>query len=267
MDRLTSAGVVVAIDDGGAVGRITLSRPEKLNALSIAVLDDLATAASSFDERPEVKVVVVAGEGTSFSAGFDLADPSWRAEGADPAANTRFGRAMADAIGSMGALTIASIRGHCIGGGVVLAAACDLRVVSDTARFKIPEVDLGVPLYWTGVPRLVRELGPALTKELVLTGRTFDAEEARSIRFANRLVPDADLEAATEALAAELAAKPGIVIRTTKRQVEEAAPSVPGAVAEVDRDSAGWLAASADPEARAVAAAYVASLRRVPGTG
>ena len=209
MDGLTSAGVVVSIDDGGAVGRITLSRPEKLNALSIAVLEDLAAAAVWFDERPEVKVVVVAGEGPSFSAGFDLADPSWRAEGADPAANTRAGRAMADAIGSMGALTIASIRGHCIGGGVVLAAACDLRVVSDTARFKIPEVDLGVPLYWTGIPRLVRELGPALTKELVLTGRTFDAEEARSIRFANRLVPDAELEAATDALAAELAAKPG----------------------------------------------------------
>jgi enoyl-CoA hydratase/carnithine racemase len=267
MDGRASAGVVASVDDGGAVGRITLSRPQKLNALSIAVLEDLATVAAWFDERPEVKVVVVAGAGTSFSAGFDLADPSWRAEGADPAANTRFGRAMADAISSMGALTIASIRGHCIGGGVVLAAACDLRVVSDTARFKIPEVDLGVPLYWTGVPRLVRELGPALTKELVLTGRTFEAEEARSIRFANRLVPDAELEAATDGLAAELAAKPAIVIRTTKRQIEEAVPSVPGAVAEVERDSAGWLAASADPEARAVAAAYVASLRRPPGTG
>jgi enoyl-CoA hydratase/carnithine racemase len=254
-------GLAVTVDDGGAIGRITLSRPAKLNALSIAVLEELAAAAAWFDERPEVKVVVVAGEGASFSAGFDLGDPSWLAEGADPAANTRVGRAMADAIGSMGALTIASIRGHCIGGGVVLASACDLRVVADTARFRIPEVDLGIPLYWTGVPRLVRELGPALTKELVLTGRTFDAEEARSIRFANRLVPDAELEAATDALAAELAAKPGIVLRTTKRQVEDAAPSVPAAVADVETDRAGWLAASADPEARAVAAAYVASLR------
>jgi enoyl-CoA hydratase/carnithine racemase len=162
----------------------------------------------------------------------------------------------------MGALTIASIRGHCIGGGVVLAAACDLRVVSDTARFKIPEVDLGIPLYWTGVPRLVRELGPALTKELVLTGRTFDATEARAIRFANRLVADADLEAATDELAAQLAAKPGIVLRTTKRQVEDAAPSVPPEVADAESDRAGWLTASADPEAREVAAAYVASLRR-----
>jgi enoyl-CoA hydratase/carnithine racemase len=258
-----SDAVRVSIDEEQAVGRITLARPEKLNALSIAVLEDLARAATWFDERPEVKVVVVAGEGSSFSAGFDLADPSWRAEGADPAANTQAGRAMAAAVGSMGALTIASVRGHCIGGGVVLAAACDLRVVSDAARFKIPEVDLGVPLYWTGIPRLVRELGPALTKELVLTGRPFDAEEARAIRFANRVVPDADLEAATDELAAQLAAKPGIVLRTTKQQVEDAAPSVPAEVADAETDRAGWLAASADPEARAVAAAYVAGLRGV----
>ena len=261
---MTPDAVAVSVDEDGAVGRITLVRPEKLNALSIQVLEALAAASAWFDERPEVKVVVVAGEGASFSAGFDLTDPSWRAEGADPAANTQVGRVMADAIGSMGALTIASIRGHCIGGGVVLAAACDLRVVSDTTRFKIPEVDLGVPLYWTGIPRLVRELGPALTKELVLTGRTFDAEEARSIRFANRLVPDAELDAATDELAAQLAAKPGIVLRATKQQVEDAAPSVPSEVADVASDKAGWMAASADPEARAVAAAYVASLRRPP---
>lgn len=254
----------MSVDDGGAIGRLTLVRPEKLNALSIAVLQDLAAAAAWFDARPEVKVVVVAGEGASFSAGFDLADPSWRAEGADPAANTQVGRAMADAIGSMQALTVASIRGHCIGGGVVLAAACDLRVVSDTARFRIPEVDLGVPLYWTGIPRLVRELGPALTKELVLTGRGFDAEEARAIRFANRLVPDADLEAATDELAGQLAAKPGFVLRTTKQQVEDAAPSVPAGVADAASDRAGWRAASSDPEARAIAAAYLAERARPP---
>lgn len=260
MTGSTVSGVAVTVDDGGAVGRITLDRPAKRNALSRAVLEGLAAAAAWFDERPEVKVVVVTGAGSSFSGGFDLGDPSWSEEADGPAANTRIGRAMADAVGSMGALTIAAVRGHCVGGGVVLASACDLRVVSDTARFRIPEVDLGIPLYWTGIPRLVRELGPALTKELVLTGRPFDAEEARAIRFANRLVPDADLESAVDELAATLAAKPGLVIRTTKRQLEEAAPSVPEAVGDVEADRAGWLAATADPEARAVAVAYLSSL-------
>ncbi len=100
---------------------------------------------------------------------------------------------------------------------MVLASACDLRVASTTASFRLPEVDLGVPLYWTGVPRLARELGPALTKELILTGRSVDAEEAKAIRFVNRVVADADLDAAVTTLAEELAAKPAWVLATTKR--------------------------------------------------
>src|SRR5690606_384772 len=115
----------------------------------------------------EVKVVVITGAVPSFSAGFDLRDPSW-AELGPPETSARVGRAMAESIGGMRAVTVAAIRGHCIGGGVVLASACDLRVASESARFRIPEVDLGVPLYWTGVPRLVRELGPAVTKDLIM---------------------------------------------------------------------------------------------------
>lgn len=239
----------------GAIGRLTLARPEKLNALSRAVLEALADAAAWFDGQPEVKVVVVAGEGRAFSAGFDLNDRAW-AELGPPERQAAVGRAMAEAIGGMRALTIASVRGHCVGGGVVLAASCDLRLAADDAQFRIPEVDLGIPLFWTGIPRLVRELGPALTKELVLTGRVFDAEEAKAIRFVNRVVPAAELESTTDALAAELAAKAGLVLRATKVQVEEASPSL-GAV---DHGEAGDLAALrgalADSEARQIAAAY-----------
>ena len=169
----------------GAIGRLTLARPDKLNALSRAVLEGLAEAARVVRRAGGVKVVVVAGEGRAFSAGFDLNDRTW-AELGPPERSAGVGRAMAEAIGGMRALTIASVQGHCVGGGVVLAAACDLRVAGDDARFRIPEVDLGIPLFWTGIPLLTRELGPALTKELVLTGRTFDADEAKAIRFVNR---------------------------------------------------------------------------------
>jgi len=230
------------VDEGGAIGRLVIDRPEKRNALSRGVLEGLTQAATWFDDQPEIKVVIVTGAGRSFSAGFDLTDPSWSFDPDGPAANTRVGRAMADAIGAMGALTIAAIRGHCVGGGVVLASACDLRVAADTTRFRIPEVELGIPLYSTGIPRLTREIGPSATKDLVLTGRTFDAEEARALGFANRVVPDTELDHAVDALAHELAAKPGVVIRTTKQQVDEAAPSVPDAVGGIDRDRAGCLA-------------------------
>ena len=244
----------VRVEVDGAVGRMTLARPAKLNALSRAVLEELAEGAAWFDEQPDVKVVVIAGEGTSFSAGFDLDDPTW-AELGPPEQSARVGRAMAEAIGDMHAITIASIHGHCIGGGVVLAAACDLRVASEDATFRIPEVDLGIPLFWTGVPRLARELGAALTKELVLTGRAFDAAEAHALRFVNRVVPDAQLAAATDALASQLASKSALVLTTTKQQIEASAPLVPDLL-DGDADVAALAAAFADAESRAVARNY-----------
>ena len=144
---------------------------------------------------------------------------------------------MAEAVERMSALTIAAIKGPCVGGGVVLPSACDLRIAADDTVFSIPEVDLGIPLAWGGIPRLVREIGPAMTRELVLTCRPFDAEEARSIGFVNRVVPRADLEAAVEELATQLAAKAPNVVRTTKRQVDEALDamsSTAGAWADAD---------------------------------
>ena len=125
------------------------------------------------------------------------------------------------------------------------------------ARFRIPEVDLGIPLFWSGVPRLVRELGPALTKELVLTARPVDAEEAKAIRLVNRVVPTDRLADEVDALAGELAAKPGLVLRTTKAQVDEAAPPVPpGDLATLAAELDGYAAALADPECRDAAARY-----------
>jgi enoyl-CoA hydratase/carnithine racemase len=242
----------ITVTADGPIGHIWLDRPAKLNALSRAVLEELAEAAAWFDARSEVKVVVVAGNGRAFSAGFDLQDPAW-ADLGPPERSTLVGRAMADAVASMAAVTIAAVHGHCIGGGVVLAAACDLRIAATSARFRIPEVDLGIPLFWGGVPRLQRELGPALTKELVMTGRTFDGEEAKAMRFVNRLVPDDELGAAVDAFAAEVAARPGIVLRATKAQVDHGDGGI-------DSDLAGYRAAAADPEARASARRYVEGL-------
>jgi enoyl-CoA hydratase/carnithine racemase len=169
----------------GPIGRLTLDRPKKLNPLSTQALTEIAEAAHWFDTQPSVKAVIVSGAGRAFSAGADLASfvgpqqVSTR-DAAD------IGRQMAEALEAMRALSVAAIRGWCVGGGLVLAAACDLRIAAEGARFSIPEVDLGIPLAWGGIPRLVREIGPALTKELVLTCRPFDAAEARAAGFLNR---------------------------------------------------------------------------------
>ena len=202
----------------GPLGRITLNRPEKLNPLSTETLQELARAARYFDERPEVKVVIVSGKGRAFSAGADLTSFSGSSNLSSREVG-EIGRQMADAIEGMRALAIAEIQGWCVGGGLVLAAACDLRIVAESARFSIPEVDLGIPLAWGGIPRLVREIGPAMTKELVLTCRPFDAAEAKTSGFVNRVVPDAELSETVQSLAESLCEKASLTLLATKQHV------------------------------------------------
>jgi enoyl-CoA hydratase/carnithine racemase len=229
----------------GAIARLVLDRPHKLNALSSNLLEELIDAAEWFSAQPDIKVVIVSGEGRSFSSGADL-EGMGSAE-IKPREAADIGRRMADAVTGMRPVTIAAIHGHCVGGGVVLAAACDLRVAAESAVFSIPEVDLGIPLAWGGIPRLVRELGPAITKELVLTCRPFDAEEARTLRFVNRVVPDTELVAAAEALAVKLAEQPAYSLELTKRQANAVAEES-GSTAEAASDADNLAAALEDPE-------------------
>ena len=158
----------------------------------------------------------------------------------------------------MNALTIARIHGWCVGGGVVLAAACDLRVAVDSARFSIPEVDLGIPLAWGGIERLVREIGPALTKELVITCREFSALEAQQAGFINRVAEETSLDNTVEELAVSIAAKPRIPVLATKRHTNAVTAQMVGA----DRawsDADGLVAALIDPECCAAREVYIKS--------
>jgi enoyl-CoA hydratase/carnithine racemase len=242
--------------------QITLTRPERLNALSPALLRELISAAEVLTAEPAVKVVVVRGAGRAFSAGFDL-DAVAEGTVTDRA---DLGRQMAAAVSRIPAITIAAIHGHCVGGALVLAAACDLRIASQDTRFAIPEVDFGIPLAWGGIPRLVRELGPALTKELVLTCRPFSAEEAHAARFLNRVVAEADLESEVEALAATLAEKAGFLIRQTKRHVDALVEEA-YSTGESFRDAAVTAAALQDEESLQAASSYLQARGRGTGSG
>lgn len=244
----------------GSIGRLTLNRPDKLNPLSTQTLTEIAEAARWFDARPAVKVVIVSGAGRAFSAGADLAS-----FGGPQAVSTRDaadrGREMADALERMRALAIAAIRGWCVGGGVVLAAACDLRIAAQGTRFSIPEVDLGIPLAWGGIPRLVREIGPALAKELVLTCRPFDAAEAKAAGFLNRVVPDEELDASALALAQSLAAKASHAIFATKRHVNAVTEQMVGTMRSWS-DADGLVTAFGDAECADARRTYLAGRRR-----
>jgi len=246
--RLTT----LALDLGEPVARVTLNRPDRLNALSTQALEELVSAAELIGAADGVKVVIVRGAGRAFSAGFDLDS----AGGEPDRDRIGLGRRMADAVSAIPAVTIASIHGHCVGGGLVLAAACDIRLAAEGTRFSIPEVDFGIPLAWSGIPRLVRELGPALTKELVLTCRPFTAAEAHAARFVNRVVPDDQLERETEALAGTLASKSSLLIRHTKRLVDALVEEA-YSTSQSFRDAEVTLAALADEESRAAMVRYL----------
>ena len=260
----------IEVGRAGQRGWVNLNRPAKLNPLSIQTLTELVRAAAWFDAAHEVKVVVFSGRGRAFSAGADLGgfgahDPSGTGPGTGGTIAMRqgadTGRRMCDAVESMRPVTVARLHGHCVGGAVLLAAACDLRVAAADTRFSIPELALGIPLTWGGIPRLVREIGPALTKELVMTCRPFGAAEAAAAGFVNRVVAAEDLDGAVDDLVAELTAQSALTLEATKAHVNAVTAGMI-APARAWNDADSFVAALLDPESRAVAQAYLDRVRR-----
>jgi enoyl-CoA hydratase/carnithine racemase len=251
--------ITVAVD--GDRGTLTLDRPEKLNPLSSHTLNEIEAAARWFDGFDDLKVVVVAGKGRAFSAGADVsAFGSGEAATRHPRDDADSGWRMARAMDEMRAVTIAKVQGWCVGGGLVLAGVCDLRVAGRSARFSIPEVELGIPLAWGGIPRLVREIGPALTKELVMTCREFGPDEAKAAGFLNRVVDDDRLDAEVDELVGALVRMPKVALLATKAHtnaVTESMVSTGRSWSDVD----GLLTGLRDPEGRASAQRYLERVR------
>ncbi|MEC8998942.1 MAG: enoyl-CoA hydratase/isomerase family protein [Actinomycetota bacterium] len=250
--------ITVACD--GRRAALTLNRPDRLNALSNQLMAEVADAAAWFDHQPDLRVVVVRGEGRAFSAGFDLS--VFGDEGPSPAGGrvpADTGRLLAEALERTSPVLVAALHGHVVGGGLVVAAACDLRVAAEDVSFSIPEVDLGIPLAWGGIPRLVREIGPALTKELVMTCRPFGAGEALAAGFLNRVVPAADLDAAVDELAESVASRPRAAVLATKRHVNAVTDQMVG-TGRSWSDADGLTAALRDPEGKASRASYMERL-------
>lgn len=197
---------------------ITLSRTDKLNALDVTTHDELQAVCAELETDHAARVVVLTGAGRAFSAGAELAsrrmDPP--VNDIDRRARVHLGGRTCEMIERLPQVTIGVANGLAIGGGVVLLSCCDLRLAAESAWFSIPEVELDVPMTWQALPRLMRELGPARTKELAMACDRFTAQQAQAWGFVNHVYPDDDLVGATRTLAARLLSMDPLTLASTK---------------------------------------------------
>jgi enoyl-CoA hydratase len=180
----------ILVETRNRVGVITLNRPNALNALNAALIDELGRAIAAFDENPRIGAIVLTGSEKAFAAGADIKEM----------ASLSFVDAfMKDYAGALGRIAearkpvIAAVAGYCLGGGCELAMLCDFILAADTARFGQPEITLGIIPGMGGTQRLTRLVGKAKAMELILTGRLMDAQEAERAGLVARVVPAASL--------------------------------------------------------------------------
>lgn len=209
-----------------AVAVLTLNRPERRNALSIALRDEIADRLEALAAEPELKVVVVTGAGTVFSAGFDLGEFDRAAR--DPsfaevlwASSDRYHRTVA----TVPVVTVAALNGPAIAGGFDLAVLCDLRVAATTTRFAHPEYSFGDVVYGP----LCDLVGGGLARDLCLTGRELSAADALAAHLVSAVVEPADVLAHALRLAERVALGPRAALQRTKAKASARAGIAPDA--------------------------------------
>ena len=206
----------------GLIATVTLNRPDKLNALNRAMWDGLGVTMRSLSDDSTLRCVVLRGAGgKAFAAGADIA------EFATERANARQAKQYGELIhGTMQAVaqcrhpTVAMIEGACVGGGLEIAAMCDMRICGASSRFGIPINKLGLTMAYGELAGLLALVGRAVALEILLEGRVFDAEEAYRKRLVNRVVADAQVEAESYALARRIADGAPLVARWHKQFIE-----------------------------------------------
>jgi len=215
---------LVITEDRGPVRHVVLNRPDKRNAMSQALLLELGDALRAAANDASVHCVVLRGAGPVFSAGVDLGELASFA--GDPDVLRPFRNVFLDCANlceSMPKPVVCQIHHTCVGGALEVALGCDLRIASDDSRLGLPEVKFGIIPDVGGSSRLPAVVGLGRAKELIMTARMIDASEAERIGLVNRVVPAAELDAATQALVDELLASSHVAVGRAKRVMDASA--------------------------------------------
>lgn len=210
----------VLFDHGGEIATITLNRPDKRNALTPGMIQQMCDAVAQVRDDRTVRVLVVRANGPAFCAGLDLTEMAkQRAEGEADLGGLEH---LLEQIEACPHPTIAAVRGDAVAGGCELALHCDIRVAADDARFSMPLARIGLAVPVTLTWKLVDTIGAAKTCELLFTGEAVPAEAAAHLGLANRVVPSDELDSAVESLTRQIARNAPLSVRAMKAFVQRA---------------------------------------------
>ena len=221
MDERLAGGKLLLDRPAEAVARLTISNPERRNALDHEILDAIAEVLPQLDHGIENRCIILTGAPPLFSAGYDIAgipDQTFERD-AEALVAHPFHAAM-EAIAKHPWPTVAAINGHCLGGGLELAITCDLRLCAAGAKLGMPPAKLGLIYGHTGLRKFLDTIGLPYTKELFLTGRNLEAERAEQIGLVNQVVADAEVEETAVALAAAIAENAPLSMRGNKHAID-----------------------------------------------
>ncbi len=235
---------LVTFERDGAVGVVTLRRPEKFNALDIPMLRALETALDAAEDADGIRVVLLCGEGKGFCAGGDV--EAWSAlSAADFQVKwVRYGHRVFDRLARLRQPTIAVLSGHALGGGLELAAACDFRVAEAQVKLGFPETSIGVVPGWSGTQRAVRRFGAQTVRRLALGGEILLAPEALSLGVVDRVVETGRALPEAKAWAEKIAERGPLATEAAKLMIAVAEGDENAAAAEAL--ASGFIALTGD---------------------
>jgi enoyl-CoA hydratase/carnithine racemase len=220
----------------GAIATVVLNRPDKLNALTKPMWQALGEAISTLSSDDDLRCIILRGAGEkAFSPGNDIGEfASERANKAQAIAYGHVMHATLKALEECRHPVVAQVHGVCVGGGLEIAALCDLRICGESSRFGAPIKNLGLTMAYAEMAPLVRLVGTATALEILLEGRIFDAAEALGKRLVTRVVPDAEVAAEARAAAQRIAEGAPLVARWHKKFARRLADPRPLSAAEID---------------------------------
>lgn len=231
---MTNNHILVARDDG--VVHVTLNRPDKLNCIATAMWRELKALFEGFDADEGLRCVVMSGAGgKAFCVGADIAEFSEvRSNAGQARAYAKLTHGALEAIGNCRHPVIAAVQGLCVGGGLELSAMCDMRFCTENSRFGIPVKRLGLVVAYNELLPLVRLVGPANAKELLLEGQVFGAARAHEMGLVNRVLPEAGFDGAVAGIASAIAEGAPLVARWHKKFIDRVTDPSPLSPEELD---------------------------------